>query len=66
MGLEYISIVESVIEVPLVKTLLRSVLVVSTGLELLVTADRKLDRSSSLPNSSCHKRGGIGGTSSLV
>lgn len=45
-GLDCGSLVDSVTEVPFVKILLRSVLVVSTGLELVVNADRKLDLTS--------------------
>lgn len=53
-GLDCRSIVEPVTEVPLVKTLLLSVLVVSIGLELVVKAERKLDLTSSLLYVACH------------
>ena len=56
--------VEFVIEVPLVRTLLLSVLVVSIWLELVVNAERKLDLTSSLLYVACHGRCGLMGRSS--
>ncbi len=58
------SFVRSVTDVPLVKTLLRSVLVVSTWLDVVVIAERKLALTSSLLYEVCHGNGWLKGKSS--
>ncbi len=65
-GREWASTADSVMEVPLVTTLLLSVLVASIWLDVVVSAERKLDRTSSLLYWACHGRCGTLGRSSDV